>query len=242
MDNSKIPHSEAGESHDLRFSIANDAQKANIEVRDAAGTVVRKLEVKNLKAGANQLQWNGKTDDGVSAPVGDYTLAVEAFGSNGKKLYVQTRAEGLITGVNFTAHGVQLMMGKQPINMSDVKAISDPNVQPEMKSLSAQAGLNASGLNPSMLPPQLAAAMAASSGGHPVQLPPQMTSNAQGAQGAQGEAPAVGPRKVEVKPETKANAAKRASLSKGNIADSAMSQGLINNLNKEGAKAGGFSG
>jgi len=46
-----------------------------------------------------------------TAPKGDYTLAVEAFGSNGKKLYVQTKAEGQITGVNFTAHGAQLADG-----------------------------------------------------------------------------------------------------------------------------------
>jgi flagellar basal-body rod modification protein FlgD len=206
MDNSRISRTDTTESHDLRFTIASDAQKASISVKDGAGNVVRTMEVKNLKAGGNHLSWNGKTDDGTTAPAGDYTLSVDAFGSNGKKLYVQTKAEGIITGVNFTARGAQLLMGKQSISLADVKSISDPNLPSEPQALPAP-------------------------GGHSVGLPPPTAAPQ-----------AQGPKKVEMKPETKANAAKRATLSKGNIGDAAMAQGLINHLNKEGAKAGGMQG
>ncbi len=200
MDNSKINHTDVNGAHELRFSLAQDAQKANLDVKDAEGNVIRKLELKNLKAGGNEMVWNGKTDEGTDAPIGDYSLSVEAFGSNGKKLFVQTKAEGIITGVNFTAHGAQLLMGKQVISLADVKSISDPNVQAASQALSAQA----TGM---------------------AQPPPEQ-----------------GPKKVEVKAETKAGDAKRASMKKGNLNDLGMAQGLINTLNKEGAKAGGMQG
>lgn len=241
MDNSKIARTDANDSHELRFTLAGDAPKANVEVRDMEGNVVRKMEMKNLKAGVNTMNWNGKNDDGVTAPVGDYTLAVEAFGSNGKKLYAQTKAEGVITGVNFTSHGAQLMMGKQAINMSDVKSISDPSVMPPAQQLTTQN-------------------MMAAPGGHMIPMPTQMPAQQVPAQApAQGEgeaaapaghaspmmpigpamsAPVQGPRKAEVKPETKANSAKRATLSKGSLNESSMTSGLINTLTKEGAKAG----
>ncbi len=191
MDNSKIARTDENESHDLRFTVSQDAQKANVEIRDEAGNTIRKLEMKNLKAGANSISWNGKTEEGGTAPKGDYTLNVEALASNGKKLYVQTKADGVITGVNFTTHGAQLMMGKQVINLSDVKSISDPSVAANAQTIPA---------------------------------PPA--------------APVPGPKKIESTPESKENSEKRAKLGKGNINDSAMAQGLINKLNKAGAKAG----
>lgn len=231
MDNSKIARMEETETHDLRFSLPADSQKANIEIKDANGAVIRKMEMKNLKAGANSLTWNGKTEEGATAPKGDYTLAVEAFGSNGKKLYVQTKAEGVITGVNFTAHGAQLLMGKQVISLADVKTISDSNLGAgQTQMLSAVPG--AAGSVPNALPQagqgqQPPAQSAGQPQGHMIPLP-------QGQQLPLEE----GPKKTEVKPETKGNEAKRARLSKGTVNEAAMSQGLINHINKEGGKAG----
>jgi flagellar basal-body rod modification protein FlgD len=196
MGNSKIARLEESETHDLRFSLPQDAQKANIEISDASGNLVRKMEMKNLKAGANSLTWNGKTEEGATAPKGDYTLKVEALGANGKKLYVQTKADGVITGVNFTAHGAQLLMGKQVVSMSDVKSISDPSLVANAQNLAPPAA------------------------------------------GPAGTKPMASPKKVEMKTETKENSDKRARLAKGNINDAAMAQGLINTLNKAGAKAG----
>src|SRR5262249_22728680 len=85
MDNSKIMRTEEGESHDLRFSLPTDAQKAELEIKDANGNVVRKVDMKNLKAGPNSIVWNGKTEEGATAGKGDYSLSVQAIGSNGKK-------------------------------------------------------------------------------------------------------------------------------------------------------------
>lgn len=243
MDNSKINRTETGSTHELRFTIPADAQKANVDIKNANGEVVRKMEMKALKAGSNQIMWNGKTDEGAESPIGDYTLAVEAFGSNGKKLSVQTKAEGIITGVNFTAHGAQLLMGKQSISLADVKQISDPLAEAAIQTLAPQAMQH---------PPQMPGSPQAQGapGGHPLPLPAQMQGQPQAQAAAASQAagslpagaPLQGPRKVEVKPESKGNDAKRANLKKGNLSEVPMAQGLINNLNKEGAKAGGMQG
>ena len=202
MDNSKITRNDEAATHELRFNLPQDAQKVTLDIKDANGNSIRKMEVKNLKAGPNQLSWNGQTEEGATAPKGDYTLGVEAINSAGKKLFVQTKADGIITGVNFTAQGAQLLMGKQVISMADVKSITDPGLNPEPEA-------------------------------KPMGVP-----NSQPMTGQMMPIPQEGPKKAAVKPETKANEAKRATLSKGSLNDAAMAQGLINNLNKEGAKAG----
>ncbi len=195
-DNSKIGRVDADEKHDIRFILGNDAQNVTMTIKDASGAVVRTMEIKNLKTGKNELAWNGLTDDSRPAPPGDYTASIEAIGSNGRKLQVDLKSEGIISGVNFTPKGPQLLIGKQVINMADVKSISDPTIMEQA-------------------PTQM------------LQVPT-----------AAPNAPASGPKQVGVKPETKENADKAAKMKKGDLNDAAMAQGLINKLNKEGAKAG----
>lgn len=244
MDNSKIMRTEEGEQHELRFVLPQDSQKTNVEIKDANGTVIRKLEIKNLKAGPNTIQWNGKTEEGTTAAKGDYAMNVEAWGSNGRKLAVTTKADGIITGVNFTAHGAQLLMGKQVISLADVKSISDPNVGAQTQLMQAissamgpQGAPNGTPNSQAVKPPAGAqtsapAPAAPAPGSHMIPI------NG-GAQPSASAAPVQEPHaKMEVKPETKGNEAKRARLAKGSVNDAAMSQGLINQINKEGAKAG----
>lgn len=201
-DNSKISRADAESQHDIRFNMPADAQVLKMIVKDANGNPIRNLEFKNLKSGKNELNWNGMTDDGSKAAAGEYSVAFEATGSNGRKMHIETKTEGVISGVNFTPKGPQLMVGKQVINMSDVKSISEPMAS-SMETI-----------------------------GVPTQQPMP------GAQGKVFPVSSESPKKVEVKQETKANAAKAASLKKGDLNDAAMAQGLINSINKAGAKAG----
>ena len=192
-DNSKISRQESSDKNDIRFSLGADAQSAKMTIKDENGAVVRTMEVKNLKAGKNELAWNGLTDDSRQAPPGEYTASIEATGSNGRKLLAELKSEGIISGVNFTPKGPQLLIGKQVINMADVKSISEPGLQ---------------------APSQTA----------PVATP--------------AVSPAAPSAVTPLKPETKDNADKVSKMKKGDLNDAAMAQGLINKLNKEGAKAG----
>ncbi len=203
-DNSKIGRTDAAEHHDVRFNLAADATDLKMQVKDAQGALVRTLEFKNLRSGKNTLAWNGMTDEGRTAPIGDYTVTMEATGSNGHKLNAEMKSEGIISGVNFTPTGPQLLIGKQLVNMADVKSISDPGLQQmQMQQLQTPRAPNST------------------------QVP---------------NAAAATPKPAEPKPETKENADKAAKMKKGDLNDAAMAQGLINKLNKEGAKAGGFGG
>lgn len=206
-DNSKITRTETTQNHEIRFNLAASAQNVEVTIKDLNGTELRKLTFPNLKEGKNELNWNGQMEDGTAAPIGDYVADIQAVASNGKKIYVESKIAGTITGVNFTPKGPQLLVGKQVVNLSDVKSISDP-------------------MAPIANGPQL--------GGKPVDI---SALGGMVANGGQSQA-----KRGEVKPETKPDAAKRARLAKGDIGDAAMTQDFINNLSKQGAKAGGMNG
>ena len=125
-DTSKINHLEKEARHDVTFELPADANELKIEIKDAEGKVVRTQALRNLKAGKNQASWNGQDDQGSSLPPGEFTASFEATGSNGHKLHVETKTQGTISGVNFTAAGPQLLVGKQSISMSEVRLLTDP--------------------------------------------------------------------------------------------------------------------
>jgi len=195
-DSSKIIRSTADEAHNVRFNLPQDAQKAKVEIKDASGAVVRTLELASLKQGRNEINWNGMLEDGSKANPGEYSASIEAHGSNGRKLAVETKFDGIIDGVQFTAQGPMLTIGKQQLRLSDVSKIVDPNFiqQAPVQTVPLQAGPQA-------------------------QMPTQMM-------------PIPQKNKSEVKPEEKQH--KKAAS--GTIEDIAMNRGLINKLNKEGAK------
>jgi flagellar basal-body rod modification protein FlgD len=226
-DNSKISRVDTESTHHVRFSLGADAQEAKMVVKDASGNPVRNIEFKNLKTGKQDLEWNGLTDEGAKAPAGDYTVSIAATGSNGRGLAVDMKVEGVISGVNFTPHGPQLMVGRQLVNMADVKSISETQA-PQMETLGVPNAQMLQQLQ-QMMPPQ----------GAPAAAPKASAQSHRTASSAGMMAiPHEGPKKAEVKPESKPENAKRAKLMKGDLNDAAMAQGLINQLNKTGAKAG----
>lgn len=125
-DSAKIDRMDTADTHVISFKITQDAQKAKLVIKDAEGQVVRELEAANLKAGKNEIVWNGKTEEGKDANKGSYTVAIEARGSNGAKLAADTKFNGVISGVNFTAQGPVLKIGNQSIALKDIKEIVDP--------------------------------------------------------------------------------------------------------------------
>ncbi len=228
-DNSKVSRTDTESAHDIRFTLPSDAQELKMVVKDAAGNPIRNLEYKNLKTGKNELNWNGMTDDGSKAAPGDYTIAFEATASNGKKMHIETKTEGTISGVNFTPKGPQLMVGKQVVSMDDVKSISDGSAQ-DMNTLQAPN----SQMMQQMMQQMPGMSMTPPAPGKPAgQAPQGASANGQTLPGS-----TEGLKKAEVKPENKPNAGKAASMKTGDLNDAAMSQGLINTLNKTGAKAG----
>ena len=124
-DSSKLTRTAGDTKHDLNFELMGDAAKATITVKNADGGIVKKVEIGQLKKGANSLEWNGLGDDGMPARPGEYHMSIEARSDTGTKVYAKTSFDGRITGLNYTPEGPILIVGKQTIKLSDVKKIEE---------------------------------------------------------------------------------------------------------------------
>lgn len=127
-DSAKLTRVKGDKDHDLSFTLADNAKEAKIRVRNAAGEVVRTVDLKDLKKGANNFTWNGLDEQGNAVSAGEYQMFIDAVGASGQKLSVKTDFEGVITGVNYTAEGPVLLVGNQSVKLKDVKKIVDPSL------------------------------------------------------------------------------------------------------------------
>lgn len=95
-----------------------------VEIKNAAGKVVRTLVPDDQKSGDHTITWDGKDDAGAQLPDGGvYTIAVTAKGGDGKELKVSNikgRAEGVVSAVDNTTG--------QPMVVVDGKTIPVDNV------------------------------------------------------------------------------------------------------------------
>lgn len=128
-DSAKLVRGEHDKTHEFPFTLPADAAEATISVKDADGQAIRKFELRNLKKGDNQVTWNGETDNGGVARPGEYSFEIVAKGKDSRKLAVDTKFNGQITGVNYTNRGPVLLIGNKSVRLSDVKKIVDGNLK-----------------------------------------------------------------------------------------------------------------
>jgi flagellar basal-body rod modification protein FlgD len=131
-DSAKVTRAAGDTKHVFSFDLMGDAAKMKVTIKDASGTVVRKLEFPAMKKGQNTAEWNGLTDAGAPARSGEYKIVIEAQGANGGKVYAKTAFEGRITGLNYSPEGPVLLVGKQSVKLSDVKKIEDAGPEDAM--------------------------------------------------------------------------------------------------------------
>lgn len=127
-DSAKYVRVKGDKDYDFSFNLSEGAKQATIRIRNGAGEIVRTIEMKDLKKGPNNFNWNGQDERGQTAPAGEYNFFVDAVASNGAKLAAKTDFEGRITGVNYTPEGPVLLVGNQSVKLKDVKKIVDPSL------------------------------------------------------------------------------------------------------------------
>lgn len=103
--------------------LAQPADRVTVEVRDAAGAVVRSIEMGAARDGLQPFVWDGATDAGARAAPGRYTFTVKAV-AGGREIGATPLAAHRVDGVRQDGFGLQLMLsGLGPVSYADIKLI-----------------------------------------------------------------------------------------------------------------------
>ncbi len=101
------------------FQLGLGAVQATARILSQSGETVRTLSLGELTAGEHELQWDGKNDAGQSVAAGIYTFEINAIGSDGKSLDVETSVTG-------TAYAFRMVQGLPFLVLDNEKGLLMP--------------------------------------------------------------------------------------------------------------------
>jgi len=108
-----------------QIELAKPAQQVDIEIRNASGAVVRRMQSGAQAEGPLQFAWDGKDDSGAAVVAGDYTIQATAT-TDGQRLALEMQMRAAVTGVSLPTggQGPQLQVqGLGTLKLSDVKEV-----------------------------------------------------------------------------------------------------------------------
>ncbi|MDO9452493.1 MAG: flagellar hook assembly protein FlgD [Stagnimonas sp.] len=93
-------------------------------VRNAAGAIVREIDLGSQAAGSVDVRWDGNTDAGERAAAGNYTVTAQLTAADGKQQALTTEIVTPVTAVLLGAQGLQLQVeGGRTVALSAVSSI-----------------------------------------------------------------------------------------------------------------------
>jgi len=103
----------------LHYHLPESATEISIEISDANGELVRTINVPPTAAGDIDTMWDGRSDNGVRVPEGEYTFNVSAINADGDSIAVENYIQGEVTAINYingqvalTVNGVDVFLGQ----------------------------------------------------------------------------------------------------------------------------------
>ena len=91
--------------------LTQPADSLNVTIQDAAGNIMRTLQLGAQKGGVVPFAWDGQTDAGTTAADGSYKFTVEAVLAN-TKMDANPLAFGMVNAVTPGAQGATLDVGQ----------------------------------------------------------------------------------------------------------------------------------
>ena len=99
------------------------AEEITIEIYDAAGNVVKKIDSNALSSGDHSVEWDGTNQHGEDLPEGNYTFSVSAKDASGAEVNAVELVVGLISSVRFEGGSAMLVVDGREISFSNVLEI-----------------------------------------------------------------------------------------------------------------------
>jgi flagellar basal-body rod modification protein FlgD len=109
--------------------IADKDASTTISIKNSAGNVVYSGNY-TLSSGNASFVWDGKGNDGVQYPTGDYTLTATGKDANGRDVAVSTEIQGVVDSVDLSASPALLSINGSNYTVDKIKRVVRPTTTP----------------------------------------------------------------------------------------------------------------
>lgn len=101
------------------------AENVSVELKNAAGDVVRTLELGSGAMGPMNFTWDGLDDDGNELPPGRYEVTASATNADGQPVGVDTEMRGMVESVGYDDGYPELVVNGRRILLGDVRSVEN---------------------------------------------------------------------------------------------------------------------
>ena len=98
----------------------------SVLVRDATGTLVKRIDVGTKSEGSHKITWDGTNESGARAAAGEYSIEVLSSDSEGLNVPASLRVRAEVTGVRFLEGTGFLLLGDTMVPLSSVSEVLAP--------------------------------------------------------------------------------------------------------------------
>jgi flagellar basal-body rod modification protein FlgD len=99
-----------GLAQPVHFSLGDGADKVTVSIKDSSGNTVRTMQVGAHAAGLVNVAGDGRDDNGLNQPAGNYTVQVDARNASGAPVDASMQTTGILTSVNYGNGYAQLVL------------------------------------------------------------------------------------------------------------------------------------
>ena len=104
----------------ISYALDKNAAAVRINIMDQQSHVVRSLENRNLPAGQNLSEWDGKNQNGTLMPAGIYRYVLSATDLQGAPVTAHSRAYLTVSGVRTEEGRAKLLAGEMTVDPSEI--------------------------------------------------------------------------------------------------------------------------
>ena len=116
----------ANGSANWAYTLSGDATDTAITIKDAGGDVIYQTEG-STSTGGHTFSWDGRANDGSTAPDGSYTISIKSIDSNGNTVPTTTNVTGTVSAVDFQNGAPMLKINGLDVDPSTIVTISAPS-------------------------------------------------------------------------------------------------------------------
>jgi flagellar basal-body rod modification protein FlgD len=104
----------------LDYSLSQDAASVRLSILNASNQAIRTLDLGSQGAGAQQVVWDGKDQNGTMMQPGTYSYAIAARDAQNQAVPVTTTSRLTVSGIRVEGGQSKLAAGDQTIDPSSV--------------------------------------------------------------------------------------------------------------------------
>ncbi|WP_404401841.1 flagellar hook assembly protein FlgD [Pelagibacterium halotolerans] len=106
------------------YKVAEASEDVTVTIKDQSGNVVYSQET-SMKAGTDQIVWDGTTNSGAVLTSGKYTITIDARDADGKAIDVTTKMKGVVESVDVSGTEPYLIVNGLRLPLSSITEIGN---------------------------------------------------------------------------------------------------------------------